>query len=217
MEIIRVNPDKPDLNLVHKAAEIILNEGVIGYPTETVYGLGANALSDAAVEKVFKLKGRERAKPILIISSDIEQVTKLISSFPARAEILARFFWPGPLTIVFEASLKLPDLLLGGGSRIGIRIPDNRTCLELLKLCGVPITSTSANISGQKNPISAQEVYENFGDKLDLIIDGGASPSRTPSTVVLVKHDNVTLIREGAITKVEIEQTIGNLTNEKER
>ncbi|UCE06305.1 MAG: threonylcarbamoyl-AMP synthase [bacterium] len=217
MEIISVNPSKPDLNLVQKAADIILNNGVIGYPTETVYGLGANALNDVAVEKVFQLKRRERNKPILIISSDIEQVKKLIFSFPVTAEILAKHFWPGPITMVFKATSNLPERLLGGSLRIGIRIPDNKICLELLRRCGVPITSTSANISGQKNPISAQEVSKNFGDKLDLIIDGGRSPSRVPSTVVAVDNDRITLIREGAIPKQQIEQAIGNLTNEKKQ
>jgi len=216
MKILKIDPEKPQLELLKSVAEIIMKDGVVGYPTETVYGLGANALSSLAVEKVFYLKGREKNKPILIISSAIEQIKKLVSSFPEKAEILAKAFWPGPLTMVLEASAQLPELLLGGGNRIGIRIPDNKICLELLKLFGVPITSTSANISGQKNPISAQEVFENFGDRLDLIIDGGTSPSRIPSTVVSVDMDSIILIREGAIPKFEIEQAIGKLTNEKE-
>jgi len=217
VKILKLKPDHPDLELLHEAAKVVLKNGVIGYPTETVYGLGANALSDIAVEKVFELKGRERNKPILIIAGDIEQVKSLVSSFPAHAEMLAAAFWPGPLTMVLDAAPQLSRLLLGGGNQIGIRIPGNKICLELLKLCGVPITSTSANISGQKNPISAREVLENFGNKLDLIIDGGKSLSRIPSTVVAVKQDTVTLIREGAIPKFEIEQAIGNLIDEQEK
>jgi len=215
-KIVKINSKKPQLGLLKKVAEIILKDGVIGYPTETVYGLGANALNSFSVKKVFQLKGREKQKPILIISPAIEQVKRLVSSFPEQAEILANHFWPGPLTMVLEASPQLPEWLLGGGERIGIRMPSNTICLELLKLCGVPITSTSANISGQKNPISAQEVFINFGDKLDLIIDGGTAPSRIPSTVVLIDDDNVTLIREGAISKVKIEQALGKKTDEKE-
>ena len=215
-KILKINPEQPQLELLKSVTEIILNNGVIGYPTETVYGLGANALSDVAVEKVFDLKGREKNKPILIISSKIEQVKSLVSSFPEKVEALARAFWPGPLTMVLKADPRLSRLLLGGGNQVGIRIPGNKICLELLKRCGVPITSTSANISGQKNPISASEVCENFGHKLDLIIDGGKSQSRVPSTVVVVEEDTVKLIREGVISKFKIEQVIGNLNDEKE-
>lgn len=216
-KILKINPDQPQSELLKSVAEIILDDGVIGYPTETVYGLGANALSDIAVEKVFELKGRERNKPILIICSDIEQVKSMVSSFPERAAALASAFWPGALTMVLKADPRLSRLLLGGGNQVGIRIPGNKICLELLKSCGVPITSTSANISGQKNPISALEVRENFGDKLDLIIDGGDSQSRVPSSVVGVEEEAVKLIREGAISKFKIEQVIGSFADEKEK
>lgn len=216
-KILEIDPAQPQLELLKSVAELILNDGVIGYPTETVYGLGANALSDIAVEKVFELKGRERNKPILIIASDIEQVKRLVLSFPLKAEMLASAFWPGALTMVLKAAPRLSRLLLGGGNQIGIRIPGNIICRELLKICGVPITSTSANISGQKNPVSALEVRENFGDKPDLIIDGGKSLSRVPSTVVGVDEDNITLIREGSISKSKIEQVIGSFADEKEK
>jgi len=214
-KIVKINSKKPQLGLLKKVAEIILKDGVIGYPTETVYGLGANALNSFSVKKVFQLKGREKQKPILIISPAIEQVKRLVSSFPEQAEILANHFWPGPLTMVLEASPQLPEWLLGGGERIGIRMPSNTICLELLKLCGVPITSTSANISGERNPTSAGEVLKNFGDKLDLIIDGGKSMSQIASTVVSVEDDKIVLIREGAISKQKIEKAIGNLVYEK--
>ena len=215
MNMLKINPDHPEPDLLNKAADVILNNSVIGYPTETVYGLGANALSDVAVEKVFALKGREKNKPILIIASDLDQVKKLVASFPSRAEVLANAFWPGALTMVLEAAPQLSKLLLGGGNQIGIRIPGNQICLELLKLCGVPITSTSANLSGKANPINAEEVLENFGNKLDLIIDGGPSRSRIPSTVLQIDGNRLTLIREGAIPKAKIEEVIGSLTNEK--
>ncbi len=217
MKILKIDPDKPDLELLQEAADIILNNGVIGYPTETVYGLGANALEKRAIEKIFQLKGREKDRPILIILSEVEQVKKLVISFPETAEILARSFWPGALTMVLEASPQLPRQLLGDGNRIGLRIPDNTICLELLRLCGVPITSTSANISGQKNPISAEEVYRNFGNKLDLIINGGTSLSRIPSTVVAIDNDNIKLIRVGIIPKIKIEQVAGKLMDEREK
>ena len=214
MKVLKINPNNPEIELLNQAAEVILNEGVIGYPTETVYGLGANALSDLAVEKVFELKNREQNKPILIIAAEIGQVKQLVSRFPDTAMSLANRFWPGPLTIVFEAASHLPKSLLGGGHQIGVRIPGNKICLELLARCGVPITSTSANITGKQNPINAKEVIENFGNKLDLILDGGTSVSRIPSTVVKIDDDCVTLIREGAISKKTIEHEIGKIINE---
>ena len=208
MKFITLDPIHPEQKKLGEAAEIILNDGVIGYPTETVYGLGANALSDAAVEKVFELKGREKNKPILMIAAELDQVKKLVTSFPTQAEILAKAFWPGALTMVLEAAPQLSPLLLGGGNQIGVRIPANQICLELLKICGVPITSTSANITGKENPISAEEVFKYFGSKLDLIIDGGASPSRVPSTVISIENNKVKLLREGVIPYSKIQHVI---------
>ena len=208
MKFITLDPIHPEQKKLGEAADIILSDGVIGYPTETVYGLGANALSDNAVEKVFDLKGREKNKPILIIASDLDQVKKLVASFPSQAEILAKAFWPGALTMIFEAAPQLSPLLLGGGNQIGIRIPASQICLELIKQCGVPITSTSANITGKENPISAEEVFKYFGSKLDLIIDGGASPSRVPSTVISIENNKVKLLREGVIPYSKIQHVI---------
>ena len=208
MKFITLDPIHPEQKKLGEAADIILSDGVIGYPTETVYGLGANALSDTAVEKVFDLKGREKNKPILIIAAELDQVKKLVASFPSQAEILAKAFWPGALTMIFEAAPQLSPLLLGGGNQIGIRIPASQICLELIKQCGVPITSTSANITGKENPISAEEVFKYFGSKLDLIIDGGASPSRVPSTVISIENNKVKLLREGVIPYSKIQHVI---------
>ena len=215
MNMLKINPDNPEPDLLNKAADVILNNGIIGYPTETVYGLGANALSDAAVEKVFELKRREKNKPILIIASELDQVKKLVASFPAQAENLANAFWPGALTMVLEAAPQLSKLLLGGGNHIGIRIPASQICLELIKLCGVPITSTSANIAGKENPITAEEVFEFFGSKLDLIIDGGTLPSRVPSTVIAFEDNNFKILREGAIPYSKIQHVIGRFRYER--
>lgn len=214
MKVIRVNPENPELKTLQEAADVILGNGVIGYPTETVYGLGANALSDTAVEKVFELKQREKNKPILIIVSDLNQIMGLISFFPEIANSVTRHFWPGPLTIIFKAALHLAKPLLGTGNTIGIRIPDNRICLELLQLCGVPLTSTSANLSGRNNPVCVDEVITSFGDRLNLIIDGGIARSRISSTVLDLSKDEPVLIREGIIHKKTIEQTIGFKINE---
>jgi len=214
MKIITLDPENPDYELLQPAVEVIRRDGVIGYPTETVYGLGANAFSSRAVEKVYQLKARAKDKPLLVIAANLEQVTELVALLPERAVLLADTFWPGPLTMVLDASPGLPPALLAGGHKIGIRIPGSAICLELIRRCGVPITSTSANISGQQNPVSAGDVLKNFGDKLDLIINGGPSTSRLPSTVIAVENDAIKFIREGAIPKAKIEQVIGT-TDEK--
>jgi len=204
MNTIKVHPNNPETELLQQAANIIIAGGVIGYPTETIYGLGANVMNKNAVKKVYNLKGREKNKPILILAENIEHVKQLTASFPESAQILAKEFWPGPLTLVFRAAETLSTLITGDNRTIGIRISDNKICQELLKLCGVPITSTSANISGGVNPVSAKEVEKTFGDKLDLVIDGGESRSRIPSTVVSLVGDSPDIIREGAIPKSEI-------------
>ena len=202
------------MKLLQKAADIILNNGVIGYPTETVYGLGANALSDVAVEKVFNLKQRDKSKPILIIADHLTQVERLAAHLPDTAYRLAQVFWPGALTIVVKSKPGLSKHLLGNGNTIGIRIPNNKICLELLQHCGVPLTSTSANLAGAINPVNAQEVYEYFGSGLDLIIDGGTANSRLSSTVLDLSTEKPKLLREGIISKLELENIFGFKLNE---
>ena len=214
MKVFKINPENPELHLLQQIADIILNDGVIGYPTETVYGLGANAFSDVAVERVYQLKQRPQNKPILVIASDLNQVKKIVAEFPQIAYSLALFFWPGPLTMVLKAAPGVNRRLLGEGATIGIRIPKNQICLELLHLCAVPLTSTSANISGGSNPISAQEVAANFNGELDAIIDGGISRSRISSTVLDLTLKKPVIRRQGIIKKEEIERVIGNEIDE---
>ena len=208
--ILKIDPDQPEKDKIAIAADIILNGDVIGYPTETVYGLGANSYNPEAVSQIFTLKQRPSFQAILIIVSDIEQITNLVAEFPDNIRFLTSKFWPGPLTVIFPAAKTINSMLLGTDKTIGIRIPANKICLELLRTCGVPITSTSANISGQKNPISADEVAKNFGDKLKLIIDGGPSSSRIPSTVISFFNKKIKIIREGAISKRILEEVNGN-------
>lgn len=217
MKILKVNPLNPAPELLKEAASVILNDGVIGYPTETVYGLGANALSAAAIAKVFRLKQRDPQKPILILAHDLDQLRKLVIEFSPIAELLAQAFWPGPLTMIFKAEAHLDKQLMGTGNTIGIRIPANRICLELMQLCGVPLTSTSANLAGGKNPISATEVTYNFKNKLDLIIDGGIARSRMPSTVLDLSVEKPVIRRPGLISKKSIERIIGIKLNENKK
>lgn len=209
MEMLKINPKYPEPDKIACAAEAILKGGVIGYPTETVYGLGASAFKSEAVARIFELKGREASQAILLIASDLEQVAGIVSEIPDVAVTLADEFWPGPLTLIFNAGKNVLSGLTGTGGTIGVRIPGNKICLDLLNAAGVPITSTSANISGGQNPISAKEVLKYFRNELDLIIDGGETPSRTPSTVISVADNQAVLFREGAVKIYEIEKILG--------
>lgn len=211
METLKINPETPEPEKISRAAEIILNSGVIGYPTETVYGLGASAFDSVAVARIFALKGRAASQAILLIAANLDQVSQIVSEISDTALKLANEFWPGPLTLIFKAGENVIPELTGASGTIGVRIPGNRICLDLLDAAGVPITSTSANISGQQNAVSAKEVLKYFGNKLDLLIDGGETPSRVPSTVLSVVEEPPVLIREGAIMKSDIEKLIGKI------
>lgn len=214
MKLIRIQPDHPAPELIEQAAEAILSGQVIGYPTDTVYGLGANALNAQAVARVFELKGRDRYRPILVIAGNMAQAQQLVV-LSELAERLAQRFWPGPLTLVLPARPGVPPHLLSADGKLGLRIPRHPICLELLNRCGVPITSTSGNISGQRNPVSAEDLLASFGDRLDLIIDSGPARSPAPSTVVTFIDDEIILLREGAISRLELERQIGKHVHER--
>ncbi|OQX82902.1 threonylcarbamoyl-AMP synthase [candidate division KSB1 bacterium 4484_87] len=211
MEIIKLDPKHPDSEELDKAVAIIENGGVIGYPTDTIYGLGADINNDQAVEKVFALKQRQKDKPILILAAWLEQVQSLTEFFSEQAKLLASYFWPGPLTMIFPAANHVNPLVTGTVGTIGVRIPSHRVSLELIRRSGVPITSTSANLSGAPNPTSAEDVIAAFGDKLDAVIDTGPSPTSLPSTIVSVVSAEIKIIREGAISRRKIEEVIGEL------
>jgi len=206
--IIKINNLTPEPELISDAAAILQNGGVIGYPTETVYGIGCNAFDEKAVNRIYDLKHRDKSNALIIIAADIIQISDIVQSIPEQAEKLIDNFWPGPLTMVFEMSQSLKDFPFGKSKTIAIRIPDCPICLSLLKISGFPIVSTSANISGQPAALKASEVYSYFGKQLDLIIDGGDTPSQEPSTVIDITKTPPRLIREGAITPLEITTVI---------
>jgi len=214
MKTIHVNPSNPEQNLLQQAADVILDDGIIAYPTETIYGLGANALSNFAVQRVFDVKGRDRKKPILVIIKNRNQLEGLVDHIPSTAEKLMDAFWPGPLTIIFKASPHVNPILMGLGGGLGIRIPNNQICLKLLELCNVPLTSTSANLTGQNSPLSIADVQEAFQNKLDLYIDGGISSNRIPSTVLDMTMERPVIRRRGRIDKASIEKVIGAIMDE---
>lgn len=172
---------------------------MIAFPTETFYGLGADALNPGAIEKVFKIKHRSTGNPLPVLIRDLSQVPELVESIPQQAWTLITQFWPGPLTLVFRASRKVPDLLTAGTGKIGIRISGDPLARRLLDCLPVPITATSANRSGDPGPTTAQEVLRSLGEEVALILDGGKTPGGMPSTVVDVTVTPFVILRKGQI------------------
>lgn len=208
---VEINPLRPDTSILKKAAEILEKGEVIALPTDTFYALGADGLNPEAIKKVYEIKGREYKKPILFLISDRALLPSLVSEIPPVAERLISSFWPGPLTIIFKASPKVPPALMGEGDKIGIRIPNNRIAREVSRLLGGPITGTSANLSGEPSPVSAESVISSLGKRLTLILDTGNTPGGLESTIIDVTLRPPKLVRKGKISAEEIEKVIGEI------
>ncbi len=179
--------------------DIFKKGGIIAYPTETFYGLGVDPFNESAVNKLFKLKGRDPDKPVSILIKDKKMLLEVVEEIPPAAEKLIKKFWPGPLTIIFKAKKTVPSAITGNTGKIAVRISGNPITQKLLEIIDSPITTTSANPSGKKSPVTAKEVKDYFGDKIDLIIDGGLLSGKFGSTIVDATERDLKAIREGEI------------------
>lgn len=202
--IIKIDPVKPEPYLIERVARLLKKGGVIGYPTETVYGIGCNAFNFQAVERIYSLKHRDRSKAMILIAADIVQISELVETIPESAEKLIENFWPGPLTIIFETSSRLKEFAFGRSKTVAIRIPGCAICLELIKQTGFPLVSTSANRANEPASTTAEQVHAAFSEELDVIIDGGPTPANLPSTLVDITRSPARIVREGAISAFEI-------------
>ena len=207
-ESVAIRSDQPNPEVVVRAATLIRAGGVIVYPTETLYGLGADAGNAAALRRVYELKGREEAKPVLVIVDAFETLRPFVQDITADAQSLMEAFWPGPLTLVFKASLRVPIELTARTGTIGARVPSSDFCRALVKASGRPITSTSANRAGEPPLASIEEIRNSFSGGVDLFIDGGTRLTGAPSTIVDVSTSPPRLLREGAVKWAQIEQTL---------
>lgn len=174
---------KPSSASISLAARLILEGEVVAFPTETVYGLGANALDAKAVEKIFSLKGRPADNPLIVHICSLRMLQKIAHTSP-KSLLLAKKCWPGPLTIIFEKKSAIPSIVSGGLGTVAVRMPAEKTALALIRRAGVPIAAPSANVSGRPSPTSAAHVLEDFGEKVQLILDGGRAKIGVESTVV---------------------------------
>ncbi|RKY71342.1 MAG: threonylcarbamoyl-AMP synthase [Candidatus Latescibacterota bacterium] len=182
-----------------RACEVLQGGGVIVVPTETVYGLGADAFNPSAVRRVYAIKGRDFAKPLSLLVSDERMLREVVAAVPDVAKTLMRRFWPGPLTLVFKASDAVPREALGGGETVAVRLSSSPVVRRLLDLYGRPLTATSANRSGCGSARSAQEAMAQVGEEVDLILDGGPSGNEAPSTVVDVSGGEARTLRQGGL------------------
>ena len=198
-EVIEIDPCKPDPKQIAKAVTILAEGGIIAYPTETFYGLGADIRISEALERVFSIKGRPIGNPIALIVGDAEDLTEWVEEIPSAAYGLIEALWPGALTIVFRASARTPPRLTGGTGTIGIRVSSHPVASALASTLHSPITATSANISGAGECSTAAEVTRSLGNSIDAVIDGGRTKGEAASTILDMTSNPPSVLREGAI------------------
>lgn len=192
---------------IQAAAGILAEGGVVAFPTETVYGLGADALSADAVARVYALKGRPSNNPLIVHVSSIEMARSVASQWPETADKLAQAFWPGPMTIVVPKHERVPVSVTGGGETVAIRMPAHEMARQLIEAFGGPVVGPSANASGSISPTAAAHVAESLGERVP-VLDGGPCDRGIESTVVRVEHDSVSILRLGVIGRGEIERVV---------
>ncbi|MCL2643002.1 MAG: L-threonylcarbamoyladenylate synthase [Candidatus Bathyarchaeota archaeon] len=213
-QILQVNPTNPEFKKIQTAAKIIQKGGLVAFPTETVYGLGANALNPNAVSTLFKTKNRPLDNPPIIHIANTNQAYQLTEEIPQNAETLMNQFWPGPLTLIFKRSktTTLPKETTTNLNTIALRIPNNNIALALIKQSNTPIAAPSANLSGNPSPTTAQHVYDDLADKIDAIIDGGPTNIGVESTVLDLSVNPPQLLRPGGTPFENIQTILPNAT-----
>lgn len=193
-----------NLNKINKVAECIKNGGIAIFPTETVYGIGANAFEENAIRRIYKIKQRSLTNPISLLVSDFSMIESVARDITDVEYEIMRTFFPGPLTIILNKRKKVPDIVTAGGQTVGIRMPDGDIARKLVELSGVPIATTSANVSNHPNGTNYESIISDFQRKIDYFIDSGESKIGIPSTVVKVVDGKPKILREGSISKEEI-------------
>ena len=208
-ELYKVNSD--DCEGLIKSAEIIKNGGLVAIPTETVYGLAANALNGKAVAEIFKAKGRPMDNPLIVHIAEFDDIYKLVKSVPEQAKKLAEAYWPGPMTMILPKSDIIPDEVSAGLPTVAIRMPSHPTARAIIKLSGCPLAAPSANSSGLPSPTTAKHVMDDMDGKIDAVIDGGECAVGIESTVVTLATPVPRLLRPGGITHEQLEKVLGHV------
>jgi L-threonylcarbamoyladenylate synthase len=208
-EILTTKQNDRKSAAIDRAASFIRSGRLVAFPTETVYGLGANALDPLAVSRIFEAKGRPGSNPLIVHVADPVQIVNVASQWPETAQLLASRFWPGPLTIVVPKRLEVPDAVTAGGPTIALRCPNHPIAQAIIRASDLPIAAPSANRSTELSPTRAEHVWSSLAGRIDLIVDGGPCPGGIESTVVDVTGDVVRLLRPGPVTKAMLEVVVG--------
>ncbi|MBS6397954.1 MAG: threonylcarbamoyl-AMP synthase [Clostridiales bacterium] len=208
-ELIQIDRENIDERAMERAGRILRDGGLVAFPTETVYGLGANALDEEAAKKIYAAKGRPSDNPLIIHIADMEYLDKITAKVPKAAKRLAEAYWPGPLTMIFYKSACVPYGTTGGLDTVAVRMPSDKIALELIRKGGGYVAAPSANMSGRPSPTTAQHVYEDMEGKVPLILDGGPVPIGLESTIVDLTSETPTILRPGYISLEMVQAVLG--------
>jgi len=211
MKILSISPTDPDTESIRQAAEVLRRGGLVAFPTETVYGLGADALNLDAVKKVFEAKGRPGDNPLIVHIASSKQLDDIVDEMPEKGKLLAEAFWPGPLTLVVKRTILISDLVTANLDTVAVRMPNHPVPLAMIQALGEGIVGPSANLSGRPSPTTAQHVYDDLRGSVDLILDAGPAAIGLESTVVDVTAEPPAILRLGGLTRERIEELIGSV------
>lgn len=214
-KIIEIDPNNIDMDKLRLPAEVLRAGGTVAFPTETVYGLGANALDSKALEKIFKAKGRPSDNPLIVHIAQNDSITPLVRELPEKSKLLMKRFWPGPLTMVFKKSQIIPNIVTAGLDTVAVRMPSHPVAKALIELSGVPVAAPSANLSGKPSPTHPSHVIEDLEGKVDIIIKGGNCNVGLESTVLDVTEEIPLILRPGGVTLEDLKEVLGNVNIDK--
>lgn len=208
---IRISPEHPDQAVLQEAGSIIKKGGLVAFPTETVYGLGGDALNPQSSKKIYEAKGRPSDNPLIVHIARMEDLSEIVSFIPESAKVLAENFWPGPLTMIFQKSSIVPHETTGGLETVAVRFPSDAVAQEFIKEAGGFIAAPSANISGRPSPTSGRHVYEDLKGKIEMILDGGSCEIGLESTIVDLTEEIPVILRPGYITEEMLERVLSKV------
>jgi L-threonylcarbamoyladenylate synthase len=207
--VLKVEATAPDPAVIDRAASVLRSGGLVAFPTETVYGLGADAFSETAVRRIFEAKGRPAFNPIIVHVPDVDGARGVTSAWPEMAAVAAAAFWPGPLTLVLPKHERIPGVVTAGLDTVAVRVPSHPVALALLRAAGLPVAAPSANLFTRISPTTAEHVARGLGGRADLILDGGATPYGIESTVLDLTGVTPRVLRPGVIDAEELERVLG--------
>ncbi len=208
--VYEVNPQQVDLAVMEKAADVLRQGGLVAFPTETVYGLGANGLDAAACKKIYEAKGRPSDNPLILHIASLSQLDQIVSQVPEMAKKLMDAFWPGPMTLILPKKDCVPLSVTGGLDTVGVRFPSHPVAQALIRAAALPIAAPSANVSGKPSPTKASHVLFDMDGKIDVIVDGGAADVGLESTIIDATGPEAVILRPGAITLEMVQSLLGS-------